>query len=98
MGHGQTARFSAQRDCAFWAPVRAVTAKPILLLQAGAKEHTAAATKAREQRGGGRTTTTVVPTPRALATLIWPPCCSTIVLALARPMPAPGTSPTVEAR
>src|ERR671932_1789839 len=48
--------------------------------------------------GGGRTTITVVPTPRALSTLIWPPCCSTIVLVLARPMPAPGTSPAVEAR
>jgi transposase len=43
--HGQTERFSAQRYCAFLATVLAVTAKPILLIQDGAKYHTAAATK-----------------------------------------------------
>jgi hypothetical protein len=34
---GQTERFSAQRYCAFLAPELAVTAKPIMLIQDGAK-------------------------------------------------------------
>jgi transposase len=43
--HGQTERFTAQSDCAFLATVLASTDRPILLIQDGAKYHTAAATK-----------------------------------------------------
>jgi hypothetical protein len=39
---------------------------------------------------------TVVPSPRALCKVICPPYCSTMVLALARPMPLPGTPMAVE--
>jgi transposase len=43
--HGPTERFTAQSYCAFLATVLASTDRPILLIQDGAKYHTAAATK-----------------------------------------------------
>ena len=43
--HGQTERFTAQRYCAFLATVLATTTQPLMLIQDGAKYHTAAATK-----------------------------------------------------
>jgi len=43
---GQTERFTAETYCAFLAQVLAATDRPILLLQDGAKYHTAATTKA----------------------------------------------------
>jgi transposase len=43
--HGQTERFTAQSYCAFLATVLAQTDQPLLLIQDGAKYHTAAATK-----------------------------------------------------
>ena len=42
---GQTERFTAQRYCAFLATVLARTDQPLILIQDGAKYHTAAATK-----------------------------------------------------
>lgn len=43
--HSQTERCTAQSYCAFLAPVLARTAQPLMLIQDGAKYHTAAATK-----------------------------------------------------
>jgi transposase len=43
--HSQTERFTAQSYCAFLATVLASTDQPIMLIQDGAKYHTAAATK-----------------------------------------------------
>ena len=43
--HGQTERFTAARYCAFLATVLAQTDQPLMLIQDGAKYHTAAATK-----------------------------------------------------
>jgi transposase len=43
--HGQTERFTAQSYCAFLATVLATTDRPIMLIQDGAKYHTASATK-----------------------------------------------------
>jgi transposase len=43
--HGQTERFTAQSYCAFLATVLASTDRPIILIQDGAKYHTAAVTK-----------------------------------------------------
>jgi transposase len=44
--HGQTERFTADRYCAFLASVLAATSGPIILIQDGARYHTAAATQA----------------------------------------------------
>lgn len=44
--YGQTERFTAETYCAFLAQVLAATDQPIILLQDGAKYHTAAKTKA----------------------------------------------------
>jgi len=43
--HGQTERFTAQSYCAFLRTVLATTTQPLILVQDGAKYHTAAATK-----------------------------------------------------
>ncbi len=43
--HGQTERFTAQSYCAFLRTVLAATTQPLILIQDGAKYHTAAATK-----------------------------------------------------
>jgi hypothetical protein len=42
--HGQTERFTVQSCCAFSATVLASTDRPIILIQEGAKYHTAALT------------------------------------------------------
>jgi transposase len=43
--HGQTERFTAQSYCAFLTRVLAATTQPLILIQDGAKYHTAATTK-----------------------------------------------------
>jgi len=43
--HGQTERFTAQSYCAFLATVLAATDRPLMLIQDGAKYHTAAKTR-----------------------------------------------------
>jgi len=43
--HGQVERFTAQRYCAFLTTVLATTTQPLMLIQDGAKYHTAAATQ-----------------------------------------------------
>ncbi len=46
----------------------------------------------------GREIVIVVPWPTALSTVMEPPCCATIALAPANPMPVPMTPRAVEAR
>lgn len=59
--HGQTERFTAQSYCAFLTTVLATTDQPIVLIQDGAKYHTAAATKEFIAAHAGRLTVYQLP-------------------------------------